>query len=73
MEYKDYRNVKHKTFRVYSEGCSTLYAPNSVTQWLNDHPKCTILEYHTLPDSSGKRSYWIDILYSDWSDEDVSQ
>lgn len=69
MEYKGYKNIKHKTFRVYSDGGPTIYASGSVIKWMNENPKCTILEYHVLPDSSGMRSYWIDILYSDWSDD----
>lgn len=69
MEYKGYKNVKHKTFRVYSDGGPNIFASDSIRRWLDERPKCTILEYHVLPDSSGKRTYWIDILYSDWSDE----
>lgn len=69
MEYKNYRNVKHKAFRVFSNGGSTIFGSDSITQWMTEHPKCMIIEYHVLPDSSGKCSYWIDILYSDWGDE----
>lgn len=69
MEYKNYKNVKHKTFCVFSDGGHYISASGSIAQWMNDHPNDTILEYHVLPDSSGKRSYWIDILYADWSDK----